>query len=125
MRSRRDESGTSVVQTMLVTAALLYFVLSVVQFVMWTQGRQEARSAAFDGAETAALADATDADVEDAALDSLARTLVGDPRVTVEPVEVDTHGTAKAVVRVRGSSVKLIGFPFPIDERGRYPMEPR
>lgn len=92
---------------------------------MWRHAAQDAQSAAQQGAETAALADGAVDDGRDDALDAITRSLVRDPTVTAA-VELDSDtGVQYAVVRVEGSSVRLLGIGFPIRETGRFPMEPR
>jgi hypothetical protein len=105
--------------------AILTLAVAAVQAVMWRQATQDARSAAQQGAEAAALADASVDEGRVEAGDALTRSLVREPSVTAS-VEVDpASGVAYAVVRIKASSVRLLGVGFPIQETGRFPMEPR
>lgn len=110
---------------MIATVTVLVLSVGAVQTIMWRQGVQAARSAAQQGAEAAALADSTLEEGEAEGEDAVAESLVRDAAVAAS-VEVDpASGVEYAVVSVTGSSVRLLGFGWPIRESGRFPMEPR
>jgi len=121
MRQRlHDESG-EVTEVVLVTPALLFLVMLVLQFGLWYHAAHVAQAAAQEGVRTARLDGGTAEDGRQRAEQLLERagpTIVGDPVVDASR-DVDT-----AVVEVQGRSVAVIpGMRLPIRARAQSPVE--
>src|ERR671924_429842 len=110
----RDQSG-EVTEVVLVTPALLFVVLLVLQFGLWYH------AAAQEGVRSARLEGGTAEDGRQRAEQLLERagpTIVGDPVVDA------TRSVDTAVVEVRGQSVAVIpGMRLPIRARAESPIE--
>ena len=116
----RDQSG-EVTEVVLVTPALLFLVLLVLQFGLWYHAAHVAQAAAQEGVRSARLEGGTAEDGRERAEQLLERagpTIVGDPVVDA------TRNVDTAVVEVRGRSVAVIpGMRLPIRARAESPVE--
>lgn len=104
-RTRSDERGTAALELALVAPALMLLVLGVLQFGLWYNAENVARTAALEAARTAAAANGTAAAAQGRGFDVLGAGL--GQAATQQSVAVDI-GADTAQVRVTARIAGLL-----------------
>jgi Flp pilus assembly protein TadG len=117
-RGRRD-TGLASSELAILVPALLFMLMLVVQFGLWSHAKQMAEAAAAEAVDAAQTPTGTAEDGRQAALTTLAA--AGNLR----SVEVEVDRTAELVtVTVRGAAPQLVpGFSWGVTARSAAPVE--
>lgn len=121
MMRQRDESGESMVQTVILAPALFLLIMGVIQVALIAHAQNVAEAAAQEGAAAAREFNATEADGRAKAASALAA--LGPRMLTGRRVVVDRTATT-VTVTVTGRALTLVpGFGRTIVETSSGPVE--
>lgn len=120
-RRFRREEGSAATEAVLVTPALLFLVVLVIQFGLWYHGQHVVRAAAEEGARAARAEHSSGETGERTAESFLAQ--VG-PKIVVEPVVVVARTADEVTVAVSGRAVSVVpGLSLPLNATAVSPVE--
>lgn len=120
-RVMRGDRGSVSAELVIATPLLLFMVMGIVQFALWSHATHIAQAAAAQGLAAARVQDATPARGEAAAralLDQLGRGPLTHPRIDA------AHSGDAVVIRVSGNSSAVIPFlHLPVHAEATGPVE--
>lgn len=120
-RLRREDRGAGTVEVALATTALLFILLSIVQFALWSHATHIAQAAASQGLAAARVQDGTAADGDGAAQRTLDQ--LGDGPLINTNVASSRDATA-ASVRVTGEAASVVPLlRLPVHAEALGPVE--
>lgn len=121
VRGSRREEGSAATEAVLVTPALLFLVMLVIQFGLWYHAQHVVRAAAEEGVRAARAEQSSEETGERTAESFLHQ--VG-PRIVVDPVVRVERTADEVTVAVHGRAVSVVpGLSLPLAATAASPLE--
>ena len=121
VRRPRCQEGSAATEAVLVTPALLFLVMLVIQFGLWYHAQHVVRAAAEEGVRVA-RSEQSSAEAGERTVESFLAQ-VG-PRIVIEPVVVVERTADEVTVAVSGRVVSVVpGFSLPLEATAVSPVE--